>query len=196
VIRTAEISHRRSRALALVALAIAAACSTPSSRIARLYQSLQADVSAQSAGGVPDMNIVERHAARAAEVHRMLDKGELTTAKDRFEASVILVESGDPDDWKLAEDLAQQAAIGGEHLAPRVAAEAIDKQRVFTHMPQRYGTQYEWVAALAEWRLYPVDPTTTDADRKAAGVPSLAEIYEIEKKLNAKKVRPEQFPGQ
>lgn len=117
----------------------------------------------------------------------MIDRGELTTAKEQFQASVILVESNDPADWKLSEQLAQQAATGGEHLAPRVVAEAIDKQRVLARMPQRYGTQYEWVAVLAEWRLYPVDPATTDAERQAMGVPPLAEIYELEKKLNGKK---------
>jgi hypothetical protein len=196
VIRTTEASLLTPRAFALVALAIAAACASPSTRIGRLYESLQADVSAQSSNGVPDMNIAERHASRAAEVHQMLDKGEITTPKARFQASVILVESGDPDDWKLAEDLAQQAATEGEPLAPRVGAEAIDKQRVFTHAPQRYGTQYEWIAALGEWRVYLLDPTTTDAERKAVGVPSLAEIYAIEKRLNAKKVKPEPFPVQ
>jgi hypothetical protein len=144
-------------------------------------------VSGRSTGALPDPKIAERHAARAAEVHKMMDQGELTTAKEQFQASVILVESNDAADWKLSEQLAQQAATGGEHLALRVAAEAIDKQKVLAHMPQRYGTQYEWVAVLGEWRLYPVDPLTTDADRQAMGVPPLAEIYELEKKLNAKK---------
>ena len=117
----------------------------------------------------------------------MVQQGELKTAEERFEAAVILVENDEPADLKLAEVLAQEAATGGEPLAPRVAAEAIDKQRVLAHEPQRYGTQYEWVAVLREWRLYSLDPNTTDSERRAMGVPPLAEIYEIEKKLNAGK---------
>jgi hypothetical protein len=35
-----------------------------------------------------------------------------------------------------------------------------------------------------------------DAERKAVGVPPLAEIYAIEKRLNAKKVKPVPFSGQ
>jgi hypothetical protein len=134
---------------------------------------------------VPDPRIAERHAARAAEVHKMLAMGEITTPKQRFQASVLLVEADDLDDLKLAEELAQQAAAGGEHLAPRVAAEAIDKQLVLRHLPQRYGTQYEWVTVLGGWRLYPVDPKTTDAERREHGIPPLASLYEAEKRLNA-----------
>jgi hypothetical protein len=124
-------------------------------------------------------------AARAAEVHKMIDAGEITTPKERFQAAVLLVETNDPADMKLGEQLAQQAAAGGEKLAPRVVAEAIDKQLVLQHLPQRYGTQYEWVTALGGWRLYPVDARTTDADQAAVGVPPLASLYEAEKKLNA-----------
>jgi hypothetical protein len=115
----------------------------------------------------------------------MVKDGQIDTPKERFQAAVLLVETNDPDDLKLAEQLAQQAATGGERLAPRVAAEAIDKQMVLQHLPQRYGTQFEWVTALGGWRLYPIDPKTTDADRAAVGVPPLATIYEQEKQLNA-----------
>jgi hypothetical protein len=188
---TNEHSLRMPRGIALgtlgvfIALAIVGACSSPSTRIGRLYESLQSDVSGRVTGSIPDPKIAERHAARAAEVRKMVEQGELQTAKERFEAAVILVENDELDDLKLAEVLAQEAAIGGERLAPRVAAEAIDKQRVLAHQPQRYGTQYEWVPALGQWRLYVLDPSTTDSERQAVGVPPLAEIYEIEKKLNA-----------
>ncbi len=187
MIWTNDISPRMPRALIFLALAIVGACSSASTRIGRLYESLQSDVSGRTRGGIPDPRIAERHAARAAEVRKMVQQGELKTAEERFEAAVILVENDEPADLKLAEVLAQEAATGGEPLAPRVAAEAIDKQRVLAHEPQRYGTQYEWVAVLREWRLYSLDPNTTDSERRAMGVPPLAEIYEIEKKLNAGK---------
>jgi hypothetical protein len=171
--------------LLVLAAAILASCSSPSTRLGRLYESLQADVAERRPGALPDPRIAERHAARAAEVHKMLDAGEITTPKERFQAAVMLIETNDPADLELAEKLAQQAAAGGEKLAPRVAAEATDKQLVLQHQPQRYGTQYEWVVALGGWRLYPVDPRTTDADRAAVGVPPLASLHEAEQKLNA-----------
>lgn len=39
--------------------------------------------------------------------------------------------------------------------------------------PQKYGTQY--IAIADEWKLYSVDPATTDAERAAWNVPSLSE---------------------
>jgi hypothetical protein len=169
----------------LLLVAITTACSSSSSRIGHLYASLQADVAERRPGALPDPKLEERHAARAAEVRQIVAKGELKTAKERFEAAVLLVEMDDAEDLKLAEVLAQQAAAEGERLGPRVAAEAIDKQLVLRHLPQRYGTQYEWVAVLGEWRLYPLDPKTTDSERQAVGVPPLTELYEGEKRMNA-----------
>jgi len=181
---TRTTNESRRHLLVLHAVAIAAACSSTSSRVGRLYASLQADVSERRPGSLPDPKLEQRNAARATEVRKMADKGELETAKERFQAAVLLVETDDPDNLKLAEKLAQQAAAGGERLAPRVGAEAIDKQLVLSHMPQRYGTQYEWVSVLREWRLYPLDPKTTDAERRLVGVPPLAVLYEDEKRLN------------
>ena len=43
-------------------------------------------------------------------------------------------------------------------------------------LPQPYGTQIVWVPVLRGWRLYPVDAATTDADRAAMGIPTLAEL--------------------
>ena len=91
----------------------------------------------------------------------------------------------DLEDLKLSEQLALQSAEQGVQLGRRVAAEAIDKQLVRNRLPQRYGTQYEWVVALRAWRLFPIDPATTDADRRTMGVPPLVEIRAGEEKLNA-----------
>jgi len=173
------------RALLLAVLAAAAACSSPSAKVGRLYASLQSDVADHRTGSAPDPKLQERHDARAAEVRAMVERGEITGPKDQFEAAVLLVETRDLPSLKLAEDLARRAAAGGEKLAPRVGAEAVDKQLVVQHLPQKYGTQYEWVQSLGQWRLYTLDPSTTDSERRAVGVPSLAELYDGEKKMNA-----------
>ncbi|HEV8113518.1 MAG TPA: hypothetical protein VGR31_12150 [Planctomycetota bacterium] len=162
-----------------------AGCSSTSSRIGRLYQALQTDVAERPAGAFPDEALMARHAARAKEVREIVDAGALKTTKEKFQAAVLLVETNDLSNLKLAEQLANEATLGGEHLGPRVAAEAIDKQLMVQHQPQRYGTQYEWVVALGEWRLYPLDLKTTDAERALVGVPPLAELYAGERKLNS-----------
>jgi hypothetical protein len=166
-------------------LAALAACSSPSSRLDRMYASLRSDIAEHGHESVFDPSLGQRHAERAAAVREMVEAGEVEKGIDRFHASVLLVESDDLENLKLAEELALQSAEQGVELGRRVAAEAIDKQLVKQRLPQRYGTQYEWVVVLRAWRLYPVDPLTTDADRRAMGVPTLSEIRAGEEKLNA-----------
>ena len=167
-----------------LAIVLVAGCSSPSGRLARMYASLQKDVASAGRPAGPDESLAERHAERAAEVREMIEKGEVTSAEDRFRAAVLLVETDDLENLHLAETLGMQAGNAGAPLGFRVAAEAIDKQAVIRHQPQRYGTQYEWVPVLRAWRLYPVDPTTTDEQRRTMGVPGLAELHEGEKRMN------------
>ena len=164
--------------------ALAAACSSTSNRLDRMYGNLKADVAEQEKQGVIDPRIVQRHAERGAAVREMVEAGQVTKGMDRFHAAVLLVETSDLEMLKMSEQLAFQAADQGVELARRVAAEAIDKQLVIRRLPQRYGTQYEWVHVLKAWRLYPIDPLTSDADRAAMGVPPLAEIRQGEARLN------------
>jgi len=173
------------RRLLVGALAIASACSSPGSEVGRLYSDLKADVAGEEPGPTKDAQRV-RNQERAERVRGIVEKGEIKTSKERFQAAVLLVETEDPKHLWLAEQLAYQAAAEGEPLARRVAAEAIDKQLVLRRIPQRYGTQYEWVAAFGGWRLYPLDPTTTDEERRLVGVPPLAALYAEEKRLNSK----------
>jgi len=149
-----------------------------------MYETLKSDIAGQEGQQAIDPKLAQRHAERAAEVRKMVEAGQVKTGIDQFHAAVILVETSDLEMLKLSEQLATQASEQGVELAKRVAAEAIDKQLVKRRLPQRYGTQYEWVHVLRAWRLYPIDPLTTDADRKAMGVPPLAEIRQGEARLN------------
>lgn len=49
--------------------------------------------------------------------------------------------------------------------------------------PQKYGTQYHRKKKGGEYKLYRVDPKTTDEDRKEFNVPSLAEAKKLAKKI-------------
>ena len=174
-------------ALALSFTLFASCASSPSSRLDTLYKELQNDVADHPAGSAPDPDLQQRHSKRAGEVREILRQGDLKSGEENFRAAVLLVETDDPADLNLAEQLARRAALDGVRKGFRVAAEAVDKQLVLRHLPQRYGTQYEWVPVLREWRLYPLDSTTTDSDRRAMDVPVLAELYAGEQRLNARR---------
>ena len=168
-----------------LAAAILGACSSGSSgRLGRLYANLRTDAAQRPASALPDPALEARQDKRAAEVREMVGRGEVKSSTDHLQAAVILVETEDATNLALAEKLAMRAAEMGESRGRRVAAEAVDKQLVNRHMPQRYGTQYEWVPVLHAWRLYPIDPKTTDADRRAMGVPPLTALYADEDRLN------------
>lgn len=178
--------NRRCVALALAALpAFTGACASSSSQIRRLYAEVQHDP-ARDPGVRPDRELLERRAVRATKAREIAATGELKSASDLLKASVILVESDEAGDLKLAEELALLSARKGETLGLRVAAEAVDKAQIKQGLLQRYGTQYEWVPVLRAWRLYPIDPLTSDADRLAMGIPPMAELLKAEEQLNRK----------
>jgi len=176
----------RSVIVALAALVVFA-CSTPSSKIGRMYASLQEDVAGQKAGGAPDPKLQERHEKRADEVREIVTNEPLDSRESKLHAAVLLVESWKAENLAIAEKLGREVGLAGDQLGYRVAAEAVDKQLVARGLPQHYGTQFEWVFVLQAWRLYPIDPTTTDADRRAMEVHPLAQLYEDEKRMNGGK---------
>ncbi len=55
-----------------------------------------------------------------------------------------------------------------------LAAAAKDRGLMRLGLPQRYGTQYN-IADDGAWILWDVDPSTTDEERAAWNVPTLAE---------------------
>lgn len=171
--------------LAATLSVVLGACSSTSSKIGRLYAELQSDVAEHKTGGHPDLELQQRHDKRAVEVRRILDTEKLESTEDRLHAAVLLVETTDLENLAIAEKLGREVGVAGDKRGFRVAAEAVDKRLVRRGLPQHFGTQYEWVTVLQQWRLYPIDPTTTDDERRAMQVPPLAELYAGEKKMNA-----------
>jgi hypothetical protein len=153
------------------------------SGISGVYEEFRADI-AKHAGKPHDDDFVTRQNDRAIRVKKIMDADGLKDAEDHFEAALVLVEVDDIDVLKVSETLALKAADMGESRGFRVAAEAQDKQLVRMGMAQRYGTQYIYEPVLRGWRLYPYDARTTDEERKAMGVPPLAELIKGEDKLN------------
>ena len=81
-----------------------------------------------------------------------------------------------------ARELALKAAeLGHLQLARWLAAAAYDRWLMLQNKPQKYGTQYR--SDGDRWKLWDVDPATTDAERAAWDVPSLAEALALAEEL-------------
>lgn len=175
----------RTSVLALPLL-LAAACASRGPSIDRVWAELEADARHTQPLADPDARGEAATADRAAEARRIAEAGELESGRDHFRAALVLAESKAPADWALAAELGRKAAELGEPLGLRVAAEAIDKDLVRQGLPQRFGTQFAWDAAREIWRLHPIDPATTDAERASMGVPTYSELIAAELALNAR----------
>lgn len=170
--------------LAVLALLISA-CAAPQSEIDRLWTELEDAAESAQPLADPDAKSTAHTQERAQRARELATSGALKTGRDHFRAAVVLAESNDPKDWSLAASLGAKAAELGEPLGLRAAAEAIDKDLVSQGLPQRYGTQFAWDPQLGRWKLHPLDPTTTDAERASMGVPSYGELIQAEVVLNA-----------
>ena len=116
-------------------------------------------------------------------------------ARDRArrEAVMALLADGWPEDadhlyaaaWILNHgDLSEEAALGsrlatlaadlGRPDARWLAAAALDRSLMYAGRPQKHGANI--VPDGVGWRLWDVDPATTDAERLANDVPPLAEM--------------------
>jgi hypothetical protein len=172
------------RCLALLALALLPSCLSNSARIARLYDNLAHEVAGANPVSLPTSAGDARHEKRADEVRSILEQGGELSAEDAFKAAVILVGTDREADLVLAEELAKHSAAMGERRGLRVMAEAVDKRLMMQGAPQMYGTQFAFEFVLDAWRLYPIDPTTTDEVRASVLVPTYAELLAAEDAMN------------
>jgi hypothetical protein len=174
------------KALLFLALCALAGCHSPSTSLRGLAQDQRDDVLTPVKTAEDAANRKSRSQERAAKVRKLLAEQGVGSAADRYYAALVLVQCPTEADLELAQQQALAAADQGEPRGFRVAAEAQDKLLVKRGMLQRYGTQFVWEPVLRAWRLYPIDPRTTDVERKAMGVPPLEELHQQEATLNKK----------
>ncbi|WP_018348757.1 hypothetical protein [Longispora albida] len=103
----------------------------------------------------------------------LLAAGEVSAPADYYHAALIFQHGEGLDDIGQAHQLAQQAVNLGHRPARWLAAAALDRWLMMQGRPQRFGTQF--VPDGTRWRLWDVEPATTDADRAAWDVPRLAD---------------------
>jgi len=181
-------------ALFLAAFAALTGCHSPSTSLRGLAQDQRDDVFTPVKTAADAESRRERSMERAAKVRKLLAMEGVGSAADRYYAALVLVQCPTEADLELAQQQALAAAEQGEPRGFRVAAEALDKLMVKRGMMQRYGTQFVWEPVLRAWRLYPLDPRTTDVERKAMGVPPLEELRQQEAALNRKETSGSKSP--
>lgn len=165
------------------ALALLAACSTTSDRLAELHaEDLSESTTIHDERSFASYQ--EHQEERRAKVRTWAEEGRLRSAEDLRRAAEILIDSDRTGDIELAGALAEEAATLGEAQALPLVAEATDRLLVKRGQPQMYGTQYRYDTALGTWSLYPWDPATTDEERQQMGVPTLVEALERARWLN------------
>lgn len=142
----------------------------------RLYQEDQAERQANWSGQSLEffMAVRERDRARRTRADELIAAGALLDAADYFHAAMLFQHGDDLADYWRAHELAKQSADLGNRTARNLAAAAYDRWLVRQGQPQKYGTQYRVDAERRRVILLPVDPATTDAERRAWEVPPLA----------------------
>ena len=129
------------------------------------------------ATGATTAELVERAAARRRAASERVEGGGVKKPEDAFHAASLLVESDRPAEVERAAGLARQALAGDPDLlaARPLVATAVDRGRLLTGKPQKYGTQLVEIAG--QWKVYDVAPEVTDEERAEWGLPPLAEAY-------------------
>jgi len=140
----------------------------------------QADRADHPAYDTPEYRqLRERDAGRRQHVKELLDQGQLTAPDDYFHAAFIFQHGETLEEIWQAHELARRAAEMGATTAMGskdslwLAAAALDRWLMYQGKPQKYGTNF--VPDGKCWRLWDVDPSTSDAERAANHVPSLQE---------------------
>ena len=140
----------------------------------RLLAEDQAENRAVLAGEPAYVALRVRDKARREAVMTLLSDGWPEDA-DALHAAAWILNHGDrSEEAALGSRLATLAAELGRPGARWLAAAALDRSLMYAERPQKYGTNI--VPDGVRYRLWDVDPATTDAERLANDVPPLAEM--------------------
>lgn len=164
------------RLFLILALLSLVSCRTTTQKLRNMYENSLDERLGGSNFATLGPEYREHQETRLEHVREFVREEQLVTAEDYLYAGALLSTSSQQDDLIAASASGLKAAELGEDLGFRVAAEAIDKLAMHNGENQRYGTQYYYVEVIQKWRLYPIDPATTDEERKAMGVEPLSEL--------------------
>ena len=145
-----------------------------SAALVRLLAEDQAEDRAVLAGEPAYVALRDRDRVRREAVMALLADGWPEEADGLYAAAWVLNHGDLSEEAALGSRLAARAADKGRPGARWLAAAALDRSLMYAERPQKYGTNI--VPDGVGWRLWDVDPATTDAERRANDVPPLAEM--------------------
>ncbi len=126
--------------------------------------------------------------ARAEAAVRELEASNQLSPVDLYHAAWLFNHGDLPAEARQAHEWARTAAEQGQEAARWLAAAAYDRWCMYEGRPQRYGTQF--VPDGRRYRLWDVEPATTDAERAAWDVPPLAEQLRRAEELTRNAAQP------
>jgi hypothetical protein len=139
-----------------------------------LYNADRQDHANQAKANTPEYRSMRaRDLRRRKRVMEIMEKDDTFTAEDYFHAAQIMNHGDTPEDAERAHTFATRSSELGHRPARWLAAASYDRWLMYQGKPQKYGTNYIYDGR--QDRLWDVDPSTTDAERAAWGVPPLAE---------------------
>ena len=145
-----------------------------------LRLAFEADQASRSGASAPQDPCGD--SSRRLRVLELLGQGLITTPESKYYAALILqhtpsfeLVSVSAENYLIAHFLAKSAAESGYRPARSLAAVAIDRYLVSQGQPQKYGTQFTLNPETRYMEFSPVDPETTDEERREWGLPPIAE---------------------
>lgn len=125
---------------------------------------------------------------RAAELLRALRDGPGLSSLDLYHVAWLFNHGDDATEAQQAHELALEAAERGHGPSRWLAAAAYDRWCMYEGRAQKYGTQF--VPDGKRYRLWDVDPETTDEERRQWDVPPLAKQLQRAEELTHRQPQP------
>lgn len=116
----------------------------------------------------------QRDFSRREQVRLIVRSGELLDPMDAYHAAWIMNHGDEVADAEMAYRLAERSLIAGYEPAKWLFAASFDRFCMYSGHPQRFGTQI--VPDGERYRLWDVDPKTTDQEREEYNVPPIVEM--------------------
>ncbi len=130
--------------------------------------------------------MLQRDRERRQRVEELIGSEALQAPEDYFHAAMVFQHGEKLEDFWKAHELAMRGAELGHPDCRWLSAAAYDRWLMNQGKPQKYGTQYT-ARDDGPYRLWDVDPNTTDEERAAWNVPPLAEALRQAEELNQRR---------
>ncbi len=120
------------------------------------------------------LKLRENDARRREQLRHILETREVNDGTALYRAAMVFHHGETFQDIDTAYRLALRSAEAGYRPARWLAASAQDRSLMYQGLPQKYGTQI--VPDGKRQRIWHMDPSTTDAERREWDVPVLAKL--------------------